>query len=183
MVANRCAAPSGTRSGYHHAFSANTINWIVREVLHIYKGSGGLAFRMSYLPGTRGRSDVVMEFRGTVEAARPSVVLVGHTTGAGVEWRLRTFYARNNGHIEQPELQNYKAWPAGQHQGGRRGAVCRLHPADQGAAPPGGRGGVERLHEGGDTHRHLRQNHRARFPERRLGAVAAVSRQPPLPVA
>ena len=97
----------GTYLGYRHAFSATTINRITREVLHIYRGNGGLAFRMSYLPGTRGRSDVVMEFRGAVETAGPSVVLIG-STGAGGERRLRTFYARNNGHIEQPELENYK---------------------------------------------------------------------------
>jgi hypothetical protein len=101
-------ALEGTYLGYRHAFSANTTNRIAREVLHVYRGRSGLEFRMSYLPGTKGRSDVVPEFHGAVDKVGPSIMLLGRNASAGAERRTRTLYACNNGHIDQPELENYK---------------------------------------------------------------------------
>ena len=101
-------ALEGTYLGYRHAFSANTTNRIAREVLHISNGRSGLDFRMSYLPGAKGRSDVVLEFQGAVDMVGPSITLHGRSASSEVERRVRTLYACNNGHIDQPELENYK---------------------------------------------------------------------------
>ncbi|HEX6001927.1 MAG TPA: hypothetical protein VFZ16_21400 [Hyphomicrobiaceae bacterium] len=101
-------ALEGTYMAYRHAFSANTVNRIAREVLHIQAGRNGMEFRMSYLPGARGRSDMLWEFRGLVEALGPSIMLLGRSVGPDVERRTRTLYIRNSSHIDQPELENYK---------------------------------------------------------------------------
>jgi hypothetical protein len=101
-------ALEGTYLCYRHSFSANTTNRIAREVLHIYRGESGLQFRMSYLPGTKRRSNVVLEFQGTVEALGPSIMLFGRNAGTGVERRVRTLYTCNDGHFDRPELENYK---------------------------------------------------------------------------